>query len=174
MTLTEPLLSVFQAEPRRAAAATTETTSPPQSDVVLDVLGIFDPAPVSATIQAVPFPAPAAPDSEPGRSWPPATDPAALLVKPSASGRSLPTMPAFPGPAAARRFLFRNVQGSADTFPVPTDASRSFFHSFQGPANGGNPVRREQVATTGARWVLREGGPVAEGGYSPGSGVIHN
>lgn len=40
---------VFQAEPRCAAAVTTETTSPPQPNFFLDIPGIFDFAPVSAT-----------------------------------------------------------------------------------------------------------------------------
>lgn len=168
VTLMEFLLSVFQAEPRCTAAVTTETTSPSQSNFFLDIFGIFDLASVSTAIQAVPFPAPATPDSKPGRSWHSATDPAAFLVKPSPSGRFVPTMPAFPWPAAAaaRRFLFSDVPRSADTFPISADASRSFCHSFQGPANGGNPVRRKPVSTTGAGWVLWEGSPTAEGGCS--------
>lgn len=166
VTLTELLLSVFQAEPRCAAAVTTETTSPPQPNFFFDFPGIFDFASVSATIQVVPFPASAPSDPEPGRSWCSAADPAAVPVQPSPSGGSVPTMPALPRRAAAAgRFLFSDVSGSADTFPVSADASRSFRHSFQGPADGGNPVRREPVTTAGAGWVLWEGSPAAEGGW---------
>lgn len=169
----ELLLLIFQAEPRCAAAVTTETTSPPQPNFFLDVPGIFDFASVSTTIQTVPFPASATSDSKPGRSWHSATDPAAIPVKPSSSGRFVPTMPALPRPAAAaRRFLFSNVPGSADTFPISADASRSFCHSFQGSADGGNPVRREPVSTTGAGWVLRESSPAAEGGCFGISGTL--
>lgn len=50
MSVMEPVLSVFQAEPRCAAAVTTETTSPPQPDFFIDIPGIFDFAPVSTTL----------------------------------------------------------------------------------------------------------------------------
>lgn len=178
MTLMVLLLSVFQAEPRCAAAVTTETTSPPQPNFFLDIPGIFDFASIPTAVQTVPFPASATSDSKPRRSWNSATDPAAILVKPSPPGGLVPTMPALPRTAAAaRRFLYSNVPGSANTFPVSTDASRSFCHSFQGSADGGNPVRREPVSTTGAGWMLWESSPAAKGGcfrHFPVSSIVYN